>query len=62
MLSKLVNDKTIEYASRDIMLSDIRLNPDNEVFRQDDNDEDIRTLAEDIERNGLIYGVYVDFR
>ena len=26
LLSKLVNDKTIEYASRDIMLSDIRLN------------------------------------
>ena len=59
LLSKLVNDKTIEYASRDIMLSDIRLNPDNEVFRQDDNDEDIRTLAEDIERNGLMHNLVV---
>ena len=59
LLSKLVNDKTIEYASRDIMLSDIRLNPDNEVFRQDDNDEDIKTLAEDIERNGLMHNLVV---
>lgn len=59
LLSKLVNDKTIEYASKDIMLSDIRLNPDNEVFRQDDNEEDIRTLAEDIERNGLMHNLVV---
>lgn len=55
----MLDDKTVTYESKDIMLSDIRLNPDNEIFRQDDEEEDIRVLAEDIERNGLLHNLVV---
>ena len=43
----------IEYASKDIALSNIRTNPDNEIFRELDDDDDIRILADDIKRNGF---------
>lgn len=51
--------KNIEYASKDILLSDIETNPDNAIFRQADTEEDIKTLAEDIDRNGLMHNLVV---
>lgn len=59
LVAKLAGNKTISYESKDIMLSDIRLNPDNEIFRQMDDEEDIRILAEDIKRNGLMHNLVV---
>lgn len=54
----LLNAKhTIEYESRDISLFNIRTNPDNEIFREIDDDEDIRILADDIKRNGLLHNL-----
>ena len=49
----------IEYASKDIALSNIRTNPDNEIFRELDDDDDIRILADDIKRNGLMHNLVV---
>lgn len=49
----------IEYKERRILLADIRLNPDNEIFRDMDEAEDIITLAEDIKRNGLLHNLVV---
>lgn len=37
----------------------IRTNPDNQIFRAMDDDEDIRILAEDIKRNGLMHNLVV---
>ena len=45
------------YESRDISLFNIRTNPDNEIFREIDDDEDIRILADDIKRNGLLHNL-----
>lgn len=54
----LLNAKhMIEYESRDISLFNIRTNPDNEIFREIDDDEDIRILADDIKRNGLLHNL-----
>lgn len=54
----LLNAKhKIEYESRDIALFNIRTNPDNEIFREIDDDEDIRILADDIKRNGLLHNL-----
>lgn len=54
----LLNAKhQIEYQSRDISLYNIRTNPDNEIFREIDDDEDIRILADDIKRNGLLHNL-----
>lgn len=54
----LLNAKhKIEYESRDISLFNIRTNPDNEIFREIDDDEDIRILADDIKRNGLLHNL-----
>lgn len=54
----LLNAKhKIEYESRDISLYNIRINPDNEIFREIDDDEDIRILADDIKRNGLLHNL-----
>ena len=54
----LLNAKhKIEYESRDISLFNIRTNPDNEIFREIDDDEDIRILADDINRNGLLHNL-----
>lgn len=54
----LLNAKhKIEYESRDISLYNIRTNPDNEIFREIDDDEDIRILADDIKRNGLLHNL-----
>ena len=54
----LLNAKhKIEYESRDISLFNIRTNPDNEIFRKIDDDEDIRILADDIKRNGLLHNL-----
>lgn len=54
----LLNAKhKIEYESRDISLFNIRTNPDNEIFREKDDDEDIRILADDIKRNGLLHNL-----
>lgn len=44
---------------REIALQDIELNPDNEIFRQMDTEEDIETLAGDIDRNGLLHNLVV---
>ena len=56
---KIISDltaghKSIEYESRDIALYDIRVNADNEIFRQADTQEDIVQLAEDIQRHSRI--------
>lgn len=59
LVGKIVGNKTIEFESRDISLADIRLNPDNEIFRQNDDEEDIEILAEDIKRNGLLHNLVV---
>lgn len=54
----LLNAKhKIEYESRDISLFNIRTNHDNEIFREIDDDEDIRILADDIKRNGLLHNL-----
>lgn len=54
----LLNAKhKIEYESRDISLFNIRTNPDNDIFREIDDDEDIRILADDIKRNGLLHNL-----
>lgn len=54
----LLNAKhKIEYESRDISLFNIRTNPDNEIFREIDDDEDVRILADDIKRNGLLHNL-----
>lgn len=54
----LLNAKhKIEYESRDISLFNIRTNPDNEIFREIDDGEDIRILADDIKRNGLLHNL-----
>ena len=54
----LLNAKhKIEYESRDISLFNIRTNPDNEIFREIDDDEDIQILADDIKRNGLLHNL-----
>lgn len=49
----------VEYASKDIALSNIRTNPDNEIFRNLDEEDDIRILSEDIKRNGLMHNLVV---
>ena len=59
LVGKIVGNKTIEFENKDISLADIRLNPDNEIFRQNDNGEDIEILAEDIKRNGLLHNLVV---
>lgn len=51
--------RVIEYEARDIALSDIRLNPDNEIFREADTNDDIVQLADDIQRNGLMHNIVV---
>lgn len=54
----LLNAKhKIEYESRDISLFNIRTNPDNEIFREIDDDEDMWILADDIKRNGLLHNL-----
>ena len=49
----------LAYEQREIALQDIELNPDNEIFRQMDTEEDIETLAADIDRNGLLHNLVV---
>lgn len=49
----------LTYELREIALQDMELNPDNEIFRQMDSDDDIETLANDIERNGLLHNLVV---
>ena len=49
----------VEYANKDIALSNIRTNPDNEIFRNLDEEDDIRILSEDIKRNGLMHNLVV---
>ena len=36
----------VEYANKDIALSNIRTNPDNEIFRNLDEEDDIRILID----------------
>lgn len=59
LVGKIIGNKTIEFESKDINLADIRLNSDNEIFRQNDDEEDIEVLAEDIKRNGLLHNLVV---
>lgn len=49
--------KGIEFENKKISLANIRLNPDNEIFRNLDEDDDIMALAEDIKRNGLLHNL-----
>lgn len=49
----------LAYEQREIALQDIEMNPDNEIFRQMDTEEDIETLAADIDRNGLLHNLVV---
>ncbi|WP_455501020.1 ParB/RepB/Spo0J family partition protein [Gemmiger sp.] len=51
--------KEIAYELREIALQDIELNPDNEIFRSLDTEEDTETLANDIDRNGLLHNLVV---
>ena len=51
--------KEITYELREIALQDIELNPDNEIFRRLDTEEDTETLANDIDRNGLLHNLVV---
>ena len=53
------NRAELAYELREIALQDIELNPDNAIFRQLDTDEDVETLANDIERNGLMHNLVV---
>ena len=52
-------NRKVEYDNKDIALVNIRTNPDNQLFRVMDDDEDIRILAEDIKRNGLMHNLVV---
>ena len=56
-LSEVKKDITFEV--KDIPLSSIVTNPDNELFRALDDEEDIGILAEDIKRNGLLHNLVV---
>lgn len=60
VLARLSGKRTaLEYEVRDLKLKDIVPNPDNEIFRSLDDEEDIRILAEDIRRNGLLHNLVV---
>lgn len=61
LIANLASNSRAEltYELREIALQDIELNPDNEIFRQMDSDEDIETLAGDIDRNGLLHNLVV---
>lgn len=59
LIAKLSGYSSLTSESRDLTLSDIRLNPDNEIFRKLDDEEDIRILADDIKRNGLLHNLVV---
>lgn len=60
VIAKLSGKRTeLEYEFRDIKLANIEFNPDNEIFRQVDSEDDIVTLAEDIQRNGLLHNLVV---
>ena len=59
MLTATGGVRNLEYACVNIPLSDIETNPDNEIFRQADTEEDIERLAEDIDRNGLMHNLVV---
>ena len=52
-------NRKVEYENREIALANIRINPDNRIFRAMDDEEDIRILAEDIKRNGLMHNLVV---
>lgn len=49
----------VEWESKDISLQDIRVNPDNKIFTEDDTEEEIEKLAQDIKRNGLLHNLVV---
>lgn len=51
--------RTIAWESKDIALQDIRVNPDNKIFTEDDTEEEIEKLAQDIKRNGLLHNLVV---
>lgn len=57
--SLFAKNRKVEYDNKDIALVNIRTNPDNQIFRAMDDDEDIRILAEDIKRNGLMHNLVV---
>ena len=46
--SLFAKNRKVEYDNKYIALVNIRTNPDNQIFRVMDDDEDIRILAEDI--------------
>ena len=57
--SLCAKNRKVEYDNKYIALVNIRTNPDNQIFRVMDDDEDIRILAEDIKRNGLMHNLVV---
>ena len=57
--SLFAKNRKVEYDNKHIALVNIRTNPDNQIFRVMDDDEDIRILAEDIKRNGLMHNLVV---
>lgn len=57
--SLFAKNRKVEYDNKDIALVNIRTNPDNQIFRAMDDDEDIRILADDIKRNGLMHNLVV---
>ena len=57
--SLFAKNRKVEYDNKYIALVNIRTNPDNQIFRVMDDDEDIRILAEDIKRNGLMHNLVV---
>lgn len=57
--SLFAKNRKVEYDNRDIALANIRINPDNQIFRAMDDEDDIRILADDIKRNGLMHNLVV---
>lgn len=53
------NQRKVEWESKDISLRDIRVNPDNKIFTEDDTEEEVEKLAQDIKRNGLLHNLVV---
>lgn len=57
--SLFAKNRKVEYDNKDIALANIRINPDNQIFRAMDDEDDIRILADDIKRNGLMHNLVV---
>ena len=56
LLKQSIGTETGDY--REIPLADISVNPNND-YAEEDSEEEIRSLAQDIERNGLLHNIVV---